>query len=151
MHDVEADADADADADANANAAGWCRRAGDEQAWWDVLVVKGAARGRRSVLAGARLALGNDGLQLAGFPPLLRAIAVGGLRNLLGLVDGRLLDVGAVHGLEMSAPPWAAAGTTTGTIRRSGRVGQRSWTRDKGRRPQTRGSNGAAIEAASRW
>ena len=62
----------------------------------DVLVLKGARRCGRSVLAGLLLR-GNDGLQVLALPPLLPAVAVGCLRDLLRLVDGRLLDIGAIH------------------------------------------------------
>lgn len=62
----------------------------------DVLVVKGARRGRRCVLALLLLG-GDDGFQVLTLPPLLAPIPVRGLRNLLRLVDGGLFDVGAIH------------------------------------------------------
>lgn len=40
---------------------------------------------------------GDDGLEVGALPALLASVAIGGLCNLLGLVDGGLLDIGAVH------------------------------------------------------
>lgn len=103
----------------------------------DVLVVKGAGRGGRCILA-RLLALGGDnGLQVLALSALLAAVAVRCLRDLLRLVDGRLLDVGAIHRVASSSPPRAglAAGRASRgcglrvavcgmryAVRRSGRV-----------------------------
>lgn len=62
----------------------------------DVLVVKGARGRGRGVLA-ALLLRGNNGLEVLALSALLAAVAIRGLRDLLGLVDGRLFDVGAIH------------------------------------------------------
>jgi hypothetical protein len=62
----------------------------------DVLVLEGPRRRGRCILAGLLLR-GDDGLQVLALPPLLAAVAVRGLRDLFGLVDGGLLDVGAIH------------------------------------------------------
>lgn len=43
------------------------------------------------------LGRGDDGLQIGAFSPLLAAIRVGVVHNLLRLADCRLFDVGAVH------------------------------------------------------
>lgn len=97
-----------------------------ETEWVDVLVVEGARRRGRCVLAGLLLR-GDDGLQVLPLPPLLAAVAVRCLRDLLRLVDGGLLDIGAIHiGL-----PRHALGCGLGVegcwvrvaFRRSGRVG----------------------------
>lgn len=115
----------------------------------DVLVVKGGRGGGRGVLA-ALLLRGDDGLQVLALPPLLAAAAVRRLRDLLRLVDGGLLDVGAIHGAP--SPPRAGCGRLLlgaglrVAFRRSGRVGLRSsacgWECDqrgaRGRRPALR-------------
>jgi hypothetical protein len=64
----------------------------------NVLVLKGPRRtSGRSVLVA--LALGGDyRLQVLALPSLLSAVAVRRLRDLLRLVDGSLLHVGAIHG-----------------------------------------------------
>lgn len=62
----------------------------------DVLVLEGRGRRGRGILAGLLLR-GDDGLQVLALPSLLAAVAVGSLRDLLRLVDGGLLDVGAIH------------------------------------------------------
>ena len=42
---------------------------------------------------------GDDGLEVLALPALLAPAAIGGVRNLLGLLDGSLLNIcGAVHG-----------------------------------------------------
>lgn len=75
-----------------------------------ILVVKGPCRRGRCILAGLLLR-GNNGLQVLALPPLLASISVRRLRDLLRLVDGRLFDVGAIHGalVRFPATRWAAA------------------------------------------
>ena len=57
----------------------------------------GSGSGGRG-FAVALLLGGDDRLQVGALPALLAGAAVGGLRDLLGLVDGRLFNVGAIHG-----------------------------------------------------
>lgn len=95
--------------------------------WWG----GGAGHVLGGILRGLLLG-GDDGLQVLALPALLAAGAVRSLRDLLGLVDGRLLDVGAIHRgrarLALGGERRAARGCGCGAcaIRRSGRVGQRS-------------------------
>ncbi len=64
----------------------------------NVLVLKGPRRTcGRSVLV-ALVLCSDDGLQVLALPSLLSAVAVCSVRDLLRLVDGRLLHVGAIHG-----------------------------------------------------
>lgn len=48
-----------------------------------------------------RTVCGDNGFEVVAFPPLLLAVAVGGLRGgsgyFLGLIDRRFLKVGAIH------------------------------------------------------
>lgn len=64
----------------------------------NVLVLKGPRRtSGRSVLI-ALVLRSNYRLQVLSLPSLLSAVAVRSVRDLLRLVDGRLLHVGAIHG-----------------------------------------------------
>jgi len=62
------------------------------------IVLKGARRASGRGVLVALVLRGDDGLEVLALPSLLAAVAVGSLRDLLGLVDGRLLHVGAIHG-----------------------------------------------------
>ena len=97
--------------------------------------VEGRARGGGGAGRGIGALGGDDGLEVLALPPLLAAVAVGGLGDLLGLVDGRLFDVGAIH------RGGGRGGEGGSAFRRSGRVGQRSWAtklqRGRGRRAVT--------------
>ena len=56
----------------------------------------GAGGGGGGVLGFLRLG-GDDGLEVLALSALLARAAIRGVRDLLRLVDGRLLDVGAIH------------------------------------------------------
>jgi hypothetical protein len=111
----------------------------------DVLVLEAARRRGRGVLAGLLLG-GDDGLQVLPLPPLLAAVAVRGLRDLLGLVDGGLLDVGAIHGV-FPATRWAAACDCArdGLRVRSGAAVAACWAHGRGAEVEVKGSQAGAT------
>jgi hypothetical protein len=113
--------------------------------WADVLVLEAARRRGRGVLAGLLLR-GDDGLQVLPLPPLLAAVAVRGLRDLLGLVDGGLLDVGAIHGV-FPATRWAAACdyARDGLRVRSGAAVAACWAHGRGAEVEVKGSQAGAT------
>jgi hypothetical protein len=114
----------------------------------DVLVLKGAGGGRRGILAALLLLLlllcGDDGLQVLALPPLLAAVAVGCLRDLLRLVDGRLLDIGAIH----RALPRHALGRR---LEMRGVLGLRSGAREACGCAHRPGAGGGTRRICRRW
>lgn len=67
------------------------------------------ARGR-CILGAALILRRDDGLEVLALPSLLAAVAVCGVGDLLGLVDGRLFHVGAIHGGSTPATGWDGLG-----------------------------------------
>lgn len=97
----------------------WCGEHGSQNS----LVVEAAGgTGRARLLAVAGLVRGDDGLQVSSFATLLAAptATIGGGCDLLGLVYGGLLDIGAIHfGAGRRCAVWASIG-------RCGEIGGRS-------------------------
>lgn len=63
----------------------------------DQRVIEAAGGGRAVSFASWLRIRGDDGFEILTFPALFPSVAVGSLRDLLCLVDCRLLDVCAIH------------------------------------------------------